>query len=158
MRLPAILTTYNLTANSKTTARKKVLHPDGLREGDRDRLFCGLPLLHEILRATPWVEVVFSTSWRLLYPRQALVQMVTKDAPELAPRFIGHIPALDSRERPQGIIGQREDEIRHWLSLNRQESRPWLALDDCQDSLYLVDWETGLVPDDVWAVVESLRG
>ena len=142
-----------------------VLHPDGLREEDRDLLFCGLPLLHQILRATPWVEVVFSTSWRLLYQRQALVEMMTKDAPELAPRFIGHTPALDARERRQGIIGQREDEIRYWLSLNGQERRPWLALDDCQDfywrncgSLYLVDWETGLVPEDVWAVVESLRG
>ena len=99
------------------------------------------------------------------YPRQALVEMVTKDAPELATRFIGHTPALDARERPQGIIGQREDEIRHWLSLHGQENRPWLALDDCQDfywrncgSLCLVDWETGLVPEDVWAVVESLRG
>lgn len=141
-----------------------VLHPENLRTEDRDQLFCELPLLHEILRATPKVEVVFSTSWRLLYPRQELIQMVTKEAPDLAPRFIGHTPVLDVKDRPQGIIGLREDEICRWLSLNGQENRPWLALDDSRDfywpdcgNLYLVDRETGLVPDDVWAVIESLR-
>lgn len=141
-----------------------VLHPENLCEEDRGRLFCGLPQLHEILRAVPGVQVVFSTSWRLLYPRQMLIQMVTKEAPELAPRFIGHTPVLDANDRPQGSIGLREDEIQHWLTLNEQENRPWLALDDCQDfywpgcsNLYLVDRDTGLVPGDVWAVIESLR-
>lgn len=141
-----------------------VLHPENLCEEDRDRLFCGLPLLHEILRASPRVQVVFSTSWRLLYPRNALIQMVTKGAPELASLFIGHTPALDTSDRPRGIVGLREDEIRRWLFLNEQENHPWLALDDCRDfywpgcsNLYLVDRETGLVPDDVWAVIESLR-
>lgn len=141
-----------------------VLHPEGLGEANKDRLFCCLPLLHQILRAAPGVDVVFSTSWRQLFPREALVQMVTAGAPDLASRFIGQTPDLPTKNRPEGLLGHREDEILAWLILNGHEARPWLALDDYMidfrpgcSGLYLVDANTGLVAEDVWTVVECLR-
>lgn len=142
-----------------------VMHPEGLGEAERDKLFCCLPAFHRILRAAPGVNVVFSTSWRLLYSHDELVAFAIQNGGEdLTPRFIGLTPHLPARERPQGIIGQREDEIQAWLAANGQDSMHWLALDDQADlfrpgcsSLYLVDWQTGLVDEDVWAIVESLR-
>ncbi len=141
-----------------------VLHPEGLGVAQDHRLFCCLPVLHELLRALPSLEVVFSTSWRLLYSPDELVGFVAGNAPDLAGRFLGITPDLDTRKRPRGIVGQREDEIRAWLATNGQASRAWLALDDVPEffwpgceGLYLVDWKTGLEPEDVPAIVESLR-
>lgn len=140
-----------------------VLHP----EDTVNNPFCCLPLLHEILRGATGVDVVFTTSWRRLMPVKDLAQLVTQGAPELQSRMIGHTPHLETEQRPQGVIGQRQDEIQLWLAQNGQKNRPWLALDDCQHffwpdcaNLYLVDWKTGLVPDDVEGVrnlMESLR-
>ena len=140
-----------------------VLHPEGLGVAQDHRLFCCLPYLHQILRAAPMVEVVFSTSWRFLHSQAELVTWVSQAAPELAPRFIGQTPCLEAQNRPQGIIGLREDEIRAWLAMNGQEDRPWLALDDRADDflpgcdgLYLVDWQTGLTREDVEAILKGL--
>lgn len=141
-----------------------VLHPENLGENNRELLFCCSPLLHEILRAAPGVDVVFSTSWRLLYPLDALKEMVTKGSPDLRERFIGITPHFDQRERKQGCVAQREDEIRAWLKSNGRDGHRWLALDDCTHyfhpgcaELYLCDWQTGLVDDDILTIVESLR-
>lgn len=136
-----------------------VLHPEDLQKEERDRLFCCIPLLHEILRAAPGVDVVFSTSWRLLYSRDILVQMMAKDAPDLGSRFIGHTPHFN-----QSTTGDREDEIRRWLLVNNYDGSDWLALDDDRNryqpdckNLYWVDPKTGLIPEDVESVIELLR-
>lgn len=141
-----------------------VLHPEALGKDEKDWLFCRLPLLHEILRTLPRLDVVFSTSWRLVYPRADLVDMVSTDAPDLAARFIGATPEIEARTRRQGIIGQRQDEIQHWLELSGRERESWLALDDYPDffwpgceGLYRVESATGLTPEDVPGIVECLR-
>ena len=133
-----------------------VLHP---AEGkSKDDLFCRLPLLHEILRAAPHVEVVFSTDWRHSTPLKQLRRRVCEGARDLSPRFIGVTP-----KRPLGIGLQiRADECRAWLKANGAESRAWLALDDRPaffypgDNLYVVDGRTGLSAADVQAVIERL--
>ena len=122
-----------------------------------------LPILHQILRAAPGVDVVFSTSWRRLYPFADLVSFASAGE-DLSHRFIGITPHLPAEERRQGIIGQREDEIHAWLAMHDRDSGRWLALDDQPErftprcrGLYLTDWQTGLVDEDLWAIVESLR-
>lgn len=140
-----------------------VLHPEGLQAGEGYKLFCARPVLHQILRAAPDVDVVFSTSWRLLYSFDELVSFATGHE-DLAHRFLGITPHLPAEERRQGIIGQREDEIQAWLAMHGRDPGRWLALDDQPDffwprcsGLYLTDWQSGLVDEDVWAIVESLR-
>lgn len=140
-----------------------VLHPEGLQAGERDKLFCARPLLHQILRAAPGVDVVFTTSWRRLYSFADLVAFASAGE-DLAHRFIGITPHLPAEERMQGIIGQREDEIQAWLAIHDRDPGRWLALDDQPDiywprcaGLYLTNWQTGLVDEDVWTIVESLR-
>lgn len=51
-----------------------------------------------------------------------------------------------------------------WLALHGRDHGRWLALDDQPElfrpncsGLYLIDWQTGLVDDDVWGIVESSR-
>ena len=140
-----------------------VLHPEGLQAGEKDQLFCARPLLHQILRAAPNVDVVFTTSWRLMYPFAELVSFAT-GGENLAHRFVGITPYRPAEERRQGIIGQREDEIQAWLAMQGRDPGRWLALDDQPElfwlrsaGLYLTNWQTGLVDEDVWAIVESLR-
>lgn len=140
-----------------------VLHPEGLQAGERDQLFCAKPVLLQILRAAPYVDVVFSTSWRLLYSFDDLVSFAI-DSGDFAHRFKGITPHLPAEERRQGVLGQREEEIQAWLAMHGRDYGRWLALDDqpklfrpnCSD-LYLIDWQTGLVDHDVWGIVESLR-
>ncbi|MDD5297959.1 MAG: HAD domain-containing protein [Rhodocyclaceae bacterium] len=140
-----------------------VLHPESLGRTEADWLFCRLPLLHAILRALPEAQVVLSTSWRLIYPREELVDMVFSEVPNLAGRFAGCTPDLDAKNRVQGIIGQRQDECVAWLEQAGRAGGPWLALDDCEDyfwpgcrELYRVDHRTGLTEKDVPSIIERL--
>lgn len=93
-----------------------------------------------------------------------MVRMASRGAPELLARFIGFTPHLEARDRPQGTIAQREEEINAWQAMNGQKGWRWLALDDNasnfapgRDGLYLVDWQTGVVEEDVHEVLEILR-
>lgn len=136
-----------------------LLHPHMRKESD----FCRLPLLWQILRACPDVDVVFSTSWREIYRQDQLVAFVTRGGGEdLAHRFIGSTP-ITPRARSTYVAGPqptRHNECLRWLAENNQQHRRWLALDDVPEifppnspTLYLVNGSTGLTEADVLEII-----
>jgi hypothetical protein len=140
-----------------------VLHP--LQRSEPD--FCRLPLLWEILRACPDMDVVFSTSWRETYHPEKMIKLVTYGGGEdLAHRFIGSNPRTP-RARSTYIAGAqptRHVECERWLDENGQQHRAWLAIDDMPEifppnspTLYLVDGNTGLTDADVLAIIERMN-
>lgn len=133
-----------------------VLHGVMRREPD----FCRLPLLHQILRACPNANVVFSTSWREIYRPDELVEFVTRDGgQDLAHRFIGQTPRLHACSD----YDPRLLECLRWLENNGHADSPWLALDDVPQNfnnhpnLYLVDRTTGLTKKDANAIIQRIR-
>lgn len=138
-----------------------VLHPE---TGNADDLFCGRPVLWDILRARPDLSVVFSTSWRESYRPDALLDFVTAQGGEdLRHRFIGQTPVVPVAPGADDYW-RRELECLAWLSENKWDPSRWLALDDVEywfaissPSLYLVDSLTGLTDEDIPAILESLR-
>lgn len=133
-----------------------VLHP----ETSDAELFCRLPLFWELLRQCPEVEVVFSTSWREIYPQDELLAFVTSGGGEdLAHRFIGSTPL--ARKPPyEDDYRLREIECLAWLEGSGLQERPWLALDDVaywfspnNSNHYLVNYRTGLTEVDMAEIV-----
>lgn len=133
-----------------------VLHPHMRTEPD----FCRLPLLWTILRSCPDMRVVFSTSWRVVYRPDEMVEFVTWGGGEdLAHRIIGSTPDLEA----EGLYGRRDLEIQSWLDTNNYSGQ-WLAIDDVpalfnggHTNLYLVDGDTGLTDKDVLEIIESIK-
>lgn len=138
-----------------------VLHPEC---ADSDQLFCRTPLLWQIMRACPAVQVVFSTSWREIHRPDELLDFATFGGGEdLAHRFIGQTPIIVKEPGAfiHGHVYKREDECREWLRLNGGINQPWLALDDIDywfkgSNLHLVDHITGLTDADVAAIIERI--
>jgi len=122
--------------------------------------FCHTPLLWKILRASPNMRVVFSTSWRDTFDPAAMLDFVTYGGGEdLETRFIGETPNLED----EGLYGRRDLEIQKWLDTNNFTG-PWLALDDMVElfggghpNLYLIDGNHGLTDADVVSVLERIR-
>jgi hypothetical protein len=137
-----------------------VLHPAVNGEPD----FCRLPLLWEILRACPHVDIVLSTSWRELYCQDDLVQLVTRGGGEdLAHRFIGSTPSF-LREKNVTYLWHRNTEILTWLEGNGCSHRAWLAVDDTarwfpknSPRCYLTNPKTGLTEADVTAIIQRIK-
>jgi len=132
-----------------------VLHPHLRHEPD----FCRLPLLWQIMRACPNVNVVFSTSWREVYRHDELVEFVTNGGGEdLVHRIVGATPSLEN----EGRYGRRDMEILSWCEANGYKGQ-WIALDDIPEvfngnpNLYVVDGSTGLTEADVAAIIQRLR-
>lgn len=103
-----------------------VTHPDPC--GDEE-LFCRLPLLEELLREHPCVEVVISSSWRLTH---SLAQMRAFFAPDMRARVVGATPV---RPRTAGLPREladyeRERECVAWMMNRRSRGAAWLAVDD----------------------------
>jgi hypothetical protein len=134
-----------------------VLHP---AKKNGEPVFCRLPLLWNILRACPNVQVVFSTTWREDFSFEYILDCVTSGGGEdLAHRFISTTPNLESA----GHYGRRELEIQEWRNDNAHHGR-WLAIDDMAElfsrhpNLYLVDGDTGLTGADVEKIIALTRG
>jgi hypothetical protein len=132
-----------------------VLHHETADGPDR---FSGLPHLHAILRASPDLDVVFSSDWRRSASLDELIRLVTPGAPELASRFVGVTPVL----APGLFQHRREAECRAWLREQGMDGAPWLAIDDAEHGfegpgLYLVDHRTGLTADDVTAILQRVH-
>lgn len=133
------------------------LHPHLRQEPD----FCRLPLLWQILRACPDVQVVFSTSWKEVYRHDEMVEFVTWGGGEdLAARIIGATPNIDTGNQ----CSRRDLEIQSWLDANGHTGQ-WLAIDDMAElfngghpNLYVVDKRYGLTDADVLAIIERLQG
>lgn len=134
-----------------------VTHPETTND-----LFCCAPLLWEILRACPHVDVVFSTSWREHYPFDELVGFATSNGGEdLTARFIGATPVIPI-DPLADEYRRREIECQQWIDENAP-GRKWLALDDMsywfsygENQLYLVDYVWGLKAQDVPKVIGLL--
>lgn len=131
-----------------------------------DYLFSRVSLLWQVLRECPCADVVFSTSWRITYRFDEMLDFVTYGGGEdLEHRFIGATPLI-VREPMSNSTGaaRREQECRLWLLGNGHQKTPWIAIDDnavfftndCPE-LYLVDKETGLTEVDVTNLITRVN-
>lgn len=79
-----------------------------------------------ILRCYPAVRVVISSSWREVFPFEAVRPLFSSD---IAERVVGFTPFLDSK-----IIHQfqylRHQEVLEYLRQNSASDTPWVAIDD----------------------------
>jgi len=131
-----------------------VLHPEPCA---RDELFCHLPLLEEVLREYPAVQVVISSAWRLAYRRRPISRLREHFSPDIAGRIIGVTPdyrRADEAMTPNGLgLFTRQWECVDWLRAHRPAGTRWLAIDDrdylfapCCGNLILCDSEVGFTP------------
>ena len=129
----------------------------------RDGLFFALPVFWNLLDALPEAMVVISSSWREHYSLDVLIDMFTANGGEhFRDRIIGITPSLGEPE----VIrqGERQDEIEAWIASNTSGPVRYAILDDIPDffhsgcpRLYLTDFETGLVDNDIPKILEILR-
>lgn len=103
-----------------------VLHPQF--EGGmvpEDIAFCHRHAFESVMRDFPLVQIVISSTWRLVFDLENLRNRFSAD---IGDRIIGATPSVESTQTIG--INRREVEILEWLSANEQQARPWLALDD----------------------------
>jgi hypothetical protein len=74
-----------------------------------------------VVRAHPPVQIVISSSWRLVYGLDAIR---ARFAPDIGARIIGHTPWLEDRRQ-----ASRADEVLAYLA-SVDGMPPWVALDD----------------------------
>jgi len=100
-----------------------VVHPESCSSA---QLFCGLPLIEEVLLRYPRVEIVISSSWR---EHHGLQELQGHFSPALRDRVVGCTPIYrqDPCEPAQRHV--REIECTSWLRAHRPDAQ-WLALDD----------------------------
>ena len=110
-----------------------VMHPVN---STREPKFCRLNLLEQWLRKRPVVDVIVSSSWRVVHPLDLLQSFFAED---LQARVIGVTPLAHrllgpSWSRPDAeravAIGERQFEIEQWIADSGLPARPWVALDD----------------------------
>ncbi len=136
-----------------------VLHPEVMGTEE----LCHLPALEELLREFPHVEVVLSTSWRVVYPHEELLALFS---PDIRRRIIGATPQhedipLAIRERLSAFV--RQAEIEAWLQMN-QAQEEFIVIDDCPSEfspnwapLFLVDKGTGITQPHLRRLRDILR-
>jgi len=105
-----------------------VTHPELGFKADE---FCALPLIEDVLRDFPGVDIVISSSWRTQFSLQELRDFFSAD---LAQRVIGVTPssrAASDTWLPGSSVGfERESECDAWMRQNRPWGTPWIAIDD----------------------------
>lgn len=133
-----------------------VLHPENVKR--QEPLLSRLPLVEEVLREFPQVQIVISSTWRLRWrhPEVAAQEMRKYFSADIAPRVMGVTPScldLDWRTAPDGLyLYPRHRECETWLRAHRPPGTPWLAIDDraygfrpfCKN-LMIIDCDTGFV-------------
>lgn len=133
-----------------------VTHPEFCKNED---YFCRLPLIEEVLREYPGVEIVVSSTWRLEFEDEAesIAQIKMHFSLDIAPRIVGVTPDLRSSAQkkalPKWAAGLRERECMAWLQRYRDADTDWVALDDTQAcfgkdmmQVMIVDGATGFSP------------
>lgn len=131
-----------------------VLHPEPCAG---DELFCRRPLVEEVLRDHPQVQVVISSAWRLAYRRRPISRLRQHFSPDIAGRIVGVTPdyrRADEAMAPNGLgLFTRQWECVDWLRAHRSPGTRWLAIDDrdylfapCCGNLILCDSEVGFTP------------
>ena len=137
-----------------------VVHPWPCEDSD---LFSRLPLLWQLLRRHPEIEVVFSTAWREQLSLAVMTKYVTQDGGEdLAARFIGATPHDIDHDTD---VESRLIECEAWLAENKRERECWIALEDIPvlfghkpaANIYLVNPDHGLRDHDVEAISAMIR-
>lgn len=141
-----------------------VLHPQPCPSASS---FSRKNLLWEIMRSCSNAQVVFSTSWKVFHPFDELLGFVTTGGGEdLSSRFIGNTPNI----KVNTFYGQRDLEIKCWLTANNNYAGDWIAIDDTPElffheteeitelpSLYVVDGKKGLTAKDVANLTARLK-
>lgn len=137
-----------------------VLHPE---PSNRKDTFTQLPLVENILREFPTVEIVISSAWRLDWwesPKAVAVENLRRHfSADIAQRVVGVTPLIKRTSEEQAwnedFGPRREIECLAWLRANRPPGTPWLALDDREwwfspesRNLMKVDGDTGFLPSD----------
>ena len=111
-----------------------VLHPE-IAQRPID-LLNRLPLVEEVMREFPGVEIVISSAWRLKYanPIEALVELRKHFSPDIASRVVGVTPdhtKMDDHDSPEGLSRfTRHWECEAWMRANRLPGTRWMAMDD----------------------------
>ena len=131
-----------------------VLHADPC--SDQTELFCRLPLLEEVLRDTPQVEIVVSSSWRECRTIDQLRNLFSAD---IRQRVIDVTPMAGAHQELAELIGptyRRSIEVEAWLRASGRPWLPWIALDDKRHwfrpftkNLVCCDPLVGLSDDDI---------
>lgn len=139
-----------------------VLHPDPCK--DDALFFCRLPMLEEVLREVPSVEIVITSTWR---ERRSLNELRKFFSTDISHRVIGSTPSWRDHIDLAHAIGptyRRSIEIEAYLRLVGKPWLTWLALDDkpywfrpfCKN-LLLCDPRTGITEATMAAVRERLK-
>ncbi len=118
-----------------------------------ERLMRNLPLLEDVLRGRPHVDVVISSTWR---ETRTLSELQVLFSPDIAPRIIGTTPQWrDIQDEASFGTYVRQAEIEAWLRGAGRPWEQWLAVDDqahlfrpfCKN-LLVTNGATGLTADD----------
>ena len=133
-----------------------VLHPDGCRP---ERQFAALPLVEDVVREFPGVEIVISSAWRLDYAKtqEAVLALRAHFSRDIQHRIVGvtgDASNVSFKDMPFGLDTYvRQAECMGWLQMHRPAFTPWLALDDGADlfqplcpNLMLLDGQKGFLP------------
>lgn len=103
-----------------------VLHPEPCY--DDAQLFCRLPLLENLLRGLPDIDLVISSTWR---DRRTLEELQALFSADIGRRVIGMTPSWkDLPELFETIGYQRHTEIEGWLRQSGKAWEQWVAIDD----------------------------
>ncbi len=138
-----------------------VTHPEGC---SAERLFCCLPLIEEVLRRRPGVDIVISSSWRAT---RSLAELQKRFSLELRDRVVGCTPLYKQDKCEPAQRHVREIECRTWLRVHRPqvlELGAWLAVDDnpwlfspgCPHLLMTAHWR-GFGPADAELLQQRLE-
>jgi hypothetical protein len=102
-----------------------VLHPEVCAYS---LLFCHLPLLENLLRDFPDVEIVVTSTWRRAKSLDELQALFSED---IGRRVIGVTPLwFEVRELYESIGYQRQAEVEGWLQETGRLLEKWVAIDD----------------------------
>jgi hypothetical protein len=137
-----------------------VLHP--AVNYDAALMLCNLPLLEDVLRRCPHVDVVISSTWR---ETRTLPDLQALFSPDISHRVVGVTPQW--REfQDEASFGTyvRQAEIEAWLKSTGRVWEQWLAVDDqkhlfkpfCQN-LFVTNGTTGLTAADCELLSKRLR-
>lgn len=103
-----------------------VLHP-AVCATDTE-LLCRRPLLEDVLRECPHVEIVISSTWR---ESRTLDQLRAFFSPDIGARIVGVTPQWQDLQNESSMgTYVRQAEIEGWLRQAGRAWEAWVALDD----------------------------
>ena len=108
-----------------------VLHPNH----QPGKLFTWVPRLAQWLDDWPQVDVVISSSWRVLHPQDEMVELL---GPVVGSRVVGCTPCVqqgrDDNVYPAAkttvLNSERQAQVEAWMAASWNPERAWVALDD----------------------------